>query len=216
MEITGASVNLIRLADGTLIDPLTKAPINASLQPKKNSSKQKDEELEEEPEEDEDADVELNLVPTARRSIMDLALSPQQMAFINNVLVYTLWGLPDDEIAIQCNCSIHNIHIVRNLDDYKRIHEALVEGLRVAYMSTVQGIMQNAAPQAAKKMVKRINHKSPDISLSAMKDILDRSGHRPSDKVEHNHTFGGGELVIRVIKSTDKNAIPTLDLDINA
>lgn len=218
----GKPVNLIRLHDGTLIDPLTREPITKSLQPQKSSSAVRGDEPsdDDDDETDDDADGEigeLTITPTHRRSIMDLALNAQQMAVINNVLVYTLWGLPDDEIAIQCNCSIHQVHIVRDLDDYKRMYGAMLDGLRNAYMDNVNGIIQNAAPVAARSMVRNLKHKSPDIRMSAMKDILDRAGHRPADRVEHTHNIGNGsELVIRVIKQNDADNVPSLDLSINA
>lgn len=209
------SVNLIRMADGTLIDPLTREPINSALQGTKKSAKvDEPDEVEDEVEEDDDDEVELVITPTERRSVMDLALAPAQMAVINNVLVYTLWGLPDDEIALQCNCSPHQVRIVRDLDDYKRMYNALMQGLRDAYLQTVHGIFAEAAPKAAKGMVRNLRHKSADISLAAHKDILDRSGFRPADKVEHTHNIGNGsELVIRVIRQGDADNIPTLDLE---
>lgn len=216
----GAPVNLIRLADGTLIDPLTREPISASLQPaKRNRADDVDvvaDEIEEDDEYDDD-DIDIVIVPTERRSIMDLSLSAEQMAVVNNVLVYSLWGLPDFEIAQQCNCTIHQVAIIRDLDEYKKIYSALVDGLRTAYSASIDGIFKEAAPIAAKGIVRKIKSKSPDIAMAAMKDILDRAGHRPSDKVIHEHTIGeGSELVIRVIKESDQHAIPTMELKANA
>lgn len=204
-EIT---VNFIRLADGTLIDPLTREPIV--------TRQDKETETDDEEFEDDLQDV-LEIVPTARRSVMDLSLSPKQMAFINNVLVYTLWGLPDDEIAIQCNCDIEQIHIVRDLDDYRRMHDALIEGIRNAFMSTVNGIIQDAAPRAARGIIRNLRSKSSDVRLAAQKDVLDRAGHRPADRVDHVHSIeSGSELVIRVIKQSESDSLPKLDLTPNA
>lgn len=211
----GISVRLIRLADGTLIDPSTRKPINEGLTARKD--RKNDEETDDTPDEDtddEEAATGIVLRPVRRRSVMDIALNPQQMAFINNVLVYTLWGLPDDEVAMQCNCTVHDVHIVRDLDDYRKMYEGLLEGLRAAYSDTVTGLFADAAPKMAKKMIKKADHKSADISMAAMKDILDRAGHRPVDRVEHSHQFGfGNELVIRVIKQSDEEKIPTLELN---
>lgn len=218
--MTEFSLTLIKLADGTLIDPSTREPVHSALQAKKNSKLPDDgdgvgEGVE--ADEQEEDDVLAVVVPTARRSIMDLSLSKEQMAMINNVLVYTLWGLPDDEIAIQCNCSQHHLAIIRDLDDYKRMHNAMIDGLREGYTATVQGIMADAAPKAARGIVSNMKSKSADIKMAAMKDVLDRAGHRPADRVEHTHNIGNGsELVIRVIRQDDKTAFPTLDLSPNA
>lgn len=206
-------VRMIKLADGTLINPETREPINKPVvKPAKPSKVEEPED-----DDDEDEDDELSIVPSARRSIMDLSLDKKQMAFINNVLVYTLWGLPDDEIAIQCNCAIEQVEFVRDLDDYRRMHDALIGGIRDAFMSTVQGIIHDAAPKAARGMVKGLKSKHADIKHSSQKDILDRAGHRPSDRVEHIHSIDtGSELVIRVIRQSDDDNIPTLELDANA
>lgn len=216
--ISGKSVQLIRLADGQLIDPLTREPINAkpAVKPAQRTATLV-EETEDDIEDEDDEEVSDMLIrPTARRSIMDIALNKQQMAMINNVLVYTLYGLPDDEVAIQCNCAVHNVHVIRDLDDYRRMYDALIDGLRSAYSSTVQGIIQDAAPVAARSIVRKMKNKSSDISMAAIKDVLDRAGHRPADRVEHSHSFGEGELVIRVIQQNDEKSIPTLELNVDA
>jgi hypothetical protein len=46
--------------------------------------------------------------------------------------------------------------------------------------------------------------------MSAARDILDRSGHRPADVVEHRHRMDGG-LVIEVVRR-DAVSVPTIDM----
>lgn len=209
--MTELPLQLIKLEDGTYIDPSTREPI--ALFKKDDAAKN----APPEPDDVEDDDVvEQGIVPLHRRSIMDLKLTAAQMAVVNNVLVYSLWGLPDDEIAMQCACTVHHVAIVRDLDEYKRMYDALVEGLRVHLERTVQGLLHDAAPKAAKGMIRNLKNKSQDIRLSAQKDILDRTGHRPVDRVEHTHQFAAGsELTIRVIKQDDKH-LPTMELKANA
>lgn len=219
--LDGKSVQLIRLADGTLIDPLTRAPLNVPSAKKPSAERREQSEPEtDDEEEDDDTDEamgRMDVRPVHRRSLMEFALTAPQMAMINNVLVYTLYGLPDDEVALMCNCTVHNVHVVRDLDDYQRMYDALIDGLRAAYGATVQGILHDAAPVAARSIVKKMKNKSQDISMAAIKDVLDRAGHRPADRVEHTHMFGdGSELVIRVIRESEKEEIPTLELEANA
>lgn len=211
-DTLGAQVKLIRLVDGTLIDPLTRLPMNTTQKPSESPSGATTGDDSES--DDDDVEDQLQIVPLHRRSVMDMNLSPQQMAMVNNVLVYTLWGLPDDEVALQCNCTIHQVQVVRALDDYSKMKDGLIEGLKAAYSNSVQGIIAEAAPRAARGMIRNLRSKSPDIQQSAMKDILDRAGHRPADRVEHTHNIGSGsELVIRVIKQTESDALPVLDLE---
>lgn len=209
--MTELPLQLIKLEDGTYIDPSTREPI--ALFKKEVAAK----DAPPEPDDVEDDDVvEQGIVPLHRRSIMDLKLTAAQMAVVNNVLVYTLWGLPEDEIAMQCGCSVHHVAVVRDLDEYKRMFDALVEGMRAHLASTVQGLLHEAAPKAAKGIIRNLKNKSQDIRIAAQKDILDRTGHRPADRVEHTHQFlNGSELTIRVIKQDDKS-LPSMDLKANA
>ncbi len=214
----GFSVRLIKLADGTLIDPTTREPINVpSASGNRNRADASSSKEVEEDDDDDDDDIgPLEVRATERRSLMDLHLNAQQMAVVNNVLVYTMWGLPDDEIAMQCNCTVHQLHVIRGLDDYKRMYESLVAGVRASMSATVDGIFAEAAPKAAKGMVKLMKDKSRDIRISAQKDILDRAGHRPADRVEHTHHVKSDELVIRVVRQSDEEAVPMMDLSANA
>lgn len=205
------TVNLLRLHDGTLIDPSTKQPIVHGKDSDEESKEQYD------TLNDDDGVEDLDIIPLHRRSIMDLSLTAQQLAFVNNVLVYSLWGLPDDEIMMQCQCTLEQLNHARNLEDYTRIKESLIQGLQASLMQDVDNVFAMAAPKAARSLVRNLKAKSPDIRMSAMKDILDRAGHRPADRVEHMHNIGdGSELVIRVIKQDEANAIPTIDLKPNA
>jgi hypothetical protein len=199
------SVNLLRLADGTLIDPLTREPINIG--------QREDGGVESEKPPTPVAQVD-TIIPTVRRSIHDLKLNRHQMAVVNNVLVYTLWGLPDDEIAIQCDCTAYDVEAVRELQEYNSMHDALVGGLRASYSSTAQGIISNAATQAANTVVHVAKNGKGRMQFDAARDILDRSGHRPADRaaLSFNLETGGDDLIIRVVRESEKPRVPTLDL----
>ena len=121
------------------------------------------------------------ITPTVRRSLHDLKLNKHQMAIVNNVLTYTLWGLPDDEIAVQCSCTVMDVHTVRELAEYNYMHDALIAGLRTSYMASAHGIISNAAQQAANVIVNTVKKTSGRMQFDAARDILDRSGHRPVD-----------------------------------
>jgi hypothetical protein len=205
-------VKMIRMADGTLIDPKTRRPISAAIDPPARQRA----EIEQSEDDADESDERLDVVATARRSIADIRLDPRQQALVNNVLVYTLYGLPPDEIATLCQCTLRDVSIIRDLDEYREMKEILIDAVADAYSATVQGILVTNAAAAAKKVVKFVKHKNADVSLSAARDVLDRSGHRPVDRVEHSHSINAGsELVIRVIKETDRT-IPTIDLSRNA
>lgn len=206
------SVRLIRLADGTLIDPLTRQPVNPPTADTSDSGV------------DGDGDAEQagstrshphTIAPLSRRSVLDLTLNPQQMAVINNVLVYTLWGLPDDEIAMQCNCTPDEVSIVRDLEEYNRMHDALVAGVNAAYTSSAHGIIAQSAVKAAHIVVRALDDTSKTMRMEAAKDILDRSGHRPADHASVVIAMGKGaddHLVIRVVRESERPNIPEMQV----
>lgn len=214
--MTETTVHMIRLADGTLIDPLTRAPLapapSASESEVDSDGGSSSEVSSQEP------SAPATIVPLARRSLLDLTLNKQQMAFVNNVLVYTLWGLPDDEIAIQCSCTVPDVLTVRDLDEYRRMHDALLAGMRHAYTSSAHGIISENAVAAARVVVSGLRSKSARAAFDAAKDILDRSGHRPADHATINVNLGkeaDDALVIRVVRESDRPVIPTVDLRAN-
>lgn len=196
------SVNLLRLADGTLLDPVTRAPISTEARAEGDGV----------------ADIPPapvdTITPTTRRSLHDLKLNKRQMAVVNNVLVYTLWGLPDDEIAIQCDCTVDDINTVRGLQEYGTMHDALIGGLRASFSTSAQGIISNAASHAAHLVVSTAKTAKGRLQFDAARDILDRSGHRPADHaaLSINLDGGGDDLVIRVVRESEKPRIPTIDM----
>src|SRR5215471_4225912 len=134
---TEHSVRMIRLKDGTLIDPMTRQPISSAMADDRIDSDGGSAQGAGAAETSLVGDsTPVTVAPIARRSLLDLTLDRHQMAVINNVLVYTLWGLPDDEIATQCNCTVPDVHVVRSLDEYTTMHDSLVAGLRATYTSS--------------------------------------------------------------------------------
>lgn len=209
------SVRLVRLADGTLIDPLTRQPVSVSTADADDDAPSVD-----------DVDdgaaphpqAASTIVPLARRSILDLTLNAQQMAVVNNVLVYTLWGLPDDEIAMQCKCTVGDVHTVRELREYTTMRDALLDGMRASYIASAHGVLSEHAVTAAKTVVSQLRSGSNRMKFDAARDILDRSGHRPADHSSVSINLNKGsddQLVIRVVREQDRPTIPTLDIHLN-
>jgi hypothetical protein len=216
------SVRMIRLADGTLIDPLTRQPVGITQADGSAPSVLADPQQIDSDGADDPAASSLQQVgtiaPLARRSLLDLTLNAAQMAVVNNVLVYTLWGLPDDEIAIQCNCSVSDVHTVRDLDEYTRMHDALLAGMRQSYTASAHGIISKAAVAAARVVVSSLQSPSKRMQFDAAREVLDRSGHRAADHAQININLNKGTddaLVIRVVRESEQPHVPTLDLTVN-
>jgi hypothetical protein len=206
------SVRCIRLADGTLIDPLTRQPVGSST-PDEGSR------IDDDGVGGSVTDVPSSpstIVPLTRRSLLDLTLNPQQMAVVNNVLVYTLWGLPDDEIALQCNCTVSDVHTVRDLREYRSMHDCLIAGVRASYTASAHGVISESAVAAAHVVVSNLRSASKRMQFDAAKDILDRSGHRPADHATINVALNRDSddaLVIRVVRDSEKPNIPGMTVN---
>lgn len=218
MTDTEHTVTLLRLHDGTLIDPKTRQPISA-YEPSRGDALDTDERIDRDGADDVGSALDVGTIaPIARRSLLDLTLDPRQMAVVNNVLVYTLWGLPDDEIATVCNCTTADVHVVRQLPEYTRMHDALVAGMRQSYTASAHGVISKSAVSAAHVVVSNLRSASKRMQFDAARDILDRSGHRPADHSSINISLAKGAddaLVIRVVRDSDKPNIPTIDLRAN-
>lgn len=206
------SVHLIRLTDGTLIDPLTRQPVVPPSPATQDDA----------PSVDVEGDgvgfpdpCNSTIAPLSRRSILDLTLTSQQMAVVNNVLVYTLWGLPDDEIAIQCGCTVGDVYTVRDLSEYTKMRDALIDGVRASYTASAHGVISKHAAAAATIIAATLKSPSKRMQFDAARDILDRSGHRPVDHSSVSINLNKGtddQLVIRVVREADRPHIPTLDI----
>lgn len=211
------SVHLFRLADGTLIDPLTRQPVAPHV-PGPVDDERNLSGVEGDGVGFVDAQTDNTIAPLERRSILDLTLNAQQMAVINNVLVYTMWGLPDDEIAIQCGCTLQEVHTVRDLQEYNQMRDALIGGIRASYTSSAHGVISKSAVAAAQAVVHTLRNGSSRMKFDAARDILDRSGHRPADHAGISINLNKGtddQLVIRVVREQDRPHIPTLDIRAN-
>lgn len=138
---------------------------------------------------------------TFHRSLADIDLPYKQMTSVLTVLAYSMWGLPIHAIARVLNVSEKAIQDVTELEGYSKVKQELLEGIRYSESSTVHGFLTQKARTAAGVMANSLGSKSPDIRITAAKDILDRSGFRPADKVEHLHRF---QDELRIVHITDK------------
>jgi hypothetical protein len=146
---------------------------------------------------------------TVRRSLADVTVDFNQFNVVMLVTSYTMWGLDSFAIGKLLNLSESVVERVRDSETATEVHEQLIEAHKHAMAATVHGYITSESITAAATVVAAMSHKKTDIALSAAKDVLDRGGFRPVDRVEHSHSFED-ELRIRYVQDT---AIPTLDLE---
>jgi hypothetical protein len=147
--------------------------------------------------------------PTSvKRTLADVTVAFNQMNVVMLVYSYTLWGLDAFAISKLMNIPAESVDHIRISDLYTQIEQDMTDALRHAEEATVHGFIQSKALAAATVVVSSLTSKSEDNRITAAKDILDRSGFRPVDRVEHSMKFED-ELRIRYVSEP---AIPTIDL----
>ena len=187
----------LRLADGTLVYPGGRTESVARSEP----------EFVEIP-----THAEAQRIITAtRRKLADLPEMPRTMNTISVVLSYSLFGLDDEEIGIATGLGVEQIGRIKMSDPYTQMHEGIVRTIMESETTIVRDLLAQNARSAAMVVVDSLSAPSRADRMAAAKDILDRSGHRPSDVVEHRHRMEGG-LVIEIVRK-DANALPVIDID---
>lgn len=148
--------------------------------------------------------------PKVRRKISDLPANPKQMNAIGAVFSYVMYGLDDEEVASATGLSVDQVAQIRDSDPYRQLHEAIIRSVLDSESDVVREVFSRNARHAATTMVEALQSGTRADRMAAARDILDRSGHRPADVVEHRHRMDGG-LVIEVVKR-DSVKIPTIDM----
>jgi hypothetical protein len=151
------------------------------------------------------------IVTAARRKLSELPEVPQTMNAVSVILSYTLFGLDDEEIAIATKLTTGQISRIKQGDAYTQMHDAVVRSVLDSETNVVRELFVKKAKQAAEVVVRAMEEGTRADRMAAARDILDRSGHRPSDVVEHRHRMDGG-LVIEIVRR-DGAVVPTIEMD---
>lgn len=147
-----------------------------------------------------------------RRKVDDLPAPPQQMNTIAVILAYSLFGLDDEEITRAVKLGTNVIIRIKESEPYKQMRDAIVRSALDSETDAVRDIITRNAKRAAIAVVESLGASNRADRMAAARDILDRSGLRPSDVVEHRHRMEGG-LVIEIVKRDDVRSVPTIDME---
>ena len=147
-----------------------------------------------------------------KRKVSDLPDAPQMMNAVAVVMIYALYGLDDEGIAEVSKLSVEQVERIRKSDPYSQMYDAVVRSVMDAETDVVREFIAKNAKGAAQIMVEALGAGNRADRMAAARDILDRSGHRPSDVVEHRHSIDGG-LVIEYVKRSDEK-LPTIDMEV--
>lgn len=157
------------------------------------------------------ADEAVRIVTAARRKLSELPEVPRTMNAVGVILSYTLFGLDDEEIAIATGLAMDQIGRIKVGDAYTQMHDAVVRTVLDSETNVVRELFTKNARNAAQVVVRAMEEGTRADRIAAAKDILDRSGHRPSDVVEHRHRMDGG-LVIEIVRRNGAE-MPVIDME---
>jgi hypothetical protein len=153
------------------------------------------------------------IVVRARKSVHDLPVPPAQMNGIALVAFYTLFGLNDTDIAIALDGKLTEDQIgnIRKLTVYKDFMTNAKQNLLESAQEQVRELLQQHAHGAAKKVIAAVDSENDVLSFKAAQDVLDRTGHRPADIVEHRHRLEDA-LHIVIEHKEDTSTLPVIDV----
>jgi hypothetical protein len=186
------------LADGTKIDPATGTKVK---EPKERKQRFREVEAPSEAQ---------AIVARARRSAAELPLAPKQMNVLSVVLMYTMWGMSTQDIAIVIGVTTDQVKRIRDLAEYKTMQTDIMSAVLEHEANDVRALFQRKAIDAAERIIE-FSEEEGALGFAASKDILDRAGHRPADVVEHRHTMENA-LQIEYVRKSDVRELPMIDI----
>lgn len=182
------------LADGTVIDMVTGRPVERAKITRVPTEHEA-----------------VREITRVRRRLHELPDIPERMNTFGVVAMYHLFGLQPVDIAIATNLTQVQVENIMQLDGYKALLKELTEAQLAAAREDVRACISELAPDAVQTMREALADDDMRIRVVAAKDVLDRSGHRPADVVEHRHKVDG-ELRIEYVKR-DVTDIPAISTD---
>lgn len=141
-----------------------------------------------------------------RKTLAELPLPPEQMNTISVVVMYSLVGIAPHEIAEAIGVSREQVDRLIKSDAYRRMHDDIIQRVLDTEGDDVRTIIAANARNAVQRVAGLVDDGDPTIALSASKDILDRAGHRPADRLI---VEGMDELRIRIVQD---EKVPVIDV----
>lgn len=144
-----------------------------------------------------------------RRSLADIPLAGAQMRTMAAVAAMELWGLQEPEIAELFGVPGEKIIALKSEAVYKNFFKALVRSVLDSEMEEVREDIAKTARRAVEKVKNILNNEdtTPHTALKAAQDLLDRSGLRAADIVEHRHTVQGGLKIVYEKRGENLDAV---------
>lgn len=155
-----------------------------------------------------------NISSSIRRSAQEMPTDIRTQTALNVVLVYSLLGMTENEIAHATNTSLDNIRELRKLPAYQETFEMLFAEILSVNSSSIQAKISSFATEAVENVMSLARDAKKEIvKLKANQDVLDRAGLHPETLYGKNAVDDGiGSLKIVIQDGEDKNVSVDIDM----
>lgn len=196
MSLPDANDPLV-LADGTVINPTTGEPERARQRfidvPTHSQAQQ--------------------AATSFKRKLIDMPAPPQHMNGISLVVLYTMYGLSDADIATLLDVDEKQIGRMRMHDAYTKMYNEVVQGIIQQDKDSVQTLLSQASHGAARRVIAIAEQDEDDaLAFAASKDILDRAGHRAQDTANERMANAMTGLTINIKRATSDDDVPDVSI----
>ena len=179
---------MITLADGTVIDPVTKRVVGGTKVSRSEVI-----------EEDDIPPAIIAPTPRSNKKIEDFRADAKTLNVIMAVIAYTVSGLSDNDICYALGCTSFQLESIRSNESYKIAYEALVDSFYYGQTETAKSILGKASVDAANTLAS-MSKKRTKEGLAAANSVLDRN-----EIGKANNTALSG-LIIRVVTDDAKHS----------
>ena len=140
-----------------------------------------------------------------RHRIDELPLQDGKMNTISVILSYYLFGLNSYDISIMTKIPEEQINKIIMLPAFDEMVQKVTKSILEKDTDDVRNFISQQSKKAATKVVQIMETAPAKYALAAAQDLLDRSGHRPVDTVEHINKMDGELRIVHITKDERAN-----------
>lgn len=140
-----------------------------------------------------------------RHRIDELPIQDGKMNTISVILSYYLFGLNTYDISIMTKIPEDQIKNIMMLPAFDEMVQKVTKAIIEKDTDDVRTFISQQSKKAATKIVQIMETAPAKYSLAAAQDLLDRSGHRPVDTVEHINKMDGELRIVHIKKDETAN-----------
>lgn len=179
------------LADGTVINAITGRPVRQVNMVEIPTARQAVAEVE-----------------RVRKRVHELPDVPEKMNAVALVALYYMFGLNEQDIAHVSGLTENQVVNIKMTAAFSELIDVAQSNVMSQDGANVRNLINQHAVTAATKISSLIHSEDEKVAMVASKDVLDRSGHRPADVVEHRHSVEGGLTIEYIKKGGDEAVVP--------